>query len=129
MIVFTNGVFDVLHVGHIRLLRFAKQQGSRLIVGINSDQSTTALKGPGRPFNTEVNRKETLEAIRFVDKVIIFNEPTPLELIQSIDPDIVVKGGDYSLKSVVAGNRAKVVLAPYYLSHSTTQYANSLGWR
>jgi len=129
MIVFTNGVFDVLHIGHIRLLQFARSQGTKLVVGINSDESTSELKGLGRPFNNQHNRKETLEAIRFVDEVIIFNELTPLELIKQIDPDIVVKGGDYSISSVIAGERAKVVLAPYYPSHSTTHYANSLGWR
>jgi rfaE bifunctional protein nucleotidyltransferase chain/domain len=124
MIVFTNGVFDILHVGHIRLLRFAKEQGDVLVVGINSDRSTAALKGPTRPFNNEQDRREALLAIKYVDDVIIFREQTPHVLIGCIDPDIVVKGGDYHENDVVAGNRARVVLAPFYPSYSTTKYAN-----
>jgi rfaE bifunctional protein nucleotidyltransferase chain/domain len=96
-IVFTNGVFDILHVGHVTYLQQAQSLGDVLIVGLNSDTSVKRLnKGPERPIHDEQARKKVLEALRFVDAVIIFNEDTPLELILSIKPDILVKGGDYS---------------------------------
>ena len=95
-IVFTNGVFDILHVGHVTYLQQAKSLGDVLIVGLNDDDSVRKLnKGPERPINDEQSRKKVLEALRAVDGVVIFKEETPLELIQHIQPDVLVKGGDY----------------------------------
>lgn len=95
-IVFTNGVFDILHVGHVTYLQEARALGDILIIGLNDDDSVRKLnKGPERPINDEQSRKIVLEALRSVDGVIIFKEETPLQLIQSIQPDILVKGGDY----------------------------------
>ncbi len=95
-IVFTNGVFDILHVGHVTYLQQAKSLGDVLIVGLNDDDSVRKLnKGPERPINDEQSRKKVLEALRAVDGVVIFKQETPLELIQHIQPDVLVKGGDY----------------------------------
>jgi D-beta-D-heptose 7-phosphate kinase/D-beta-D-heptose 1-phosphate adenosyltransferase len=96
-IVFTNGVFDILHVGHVTYLQEAKALGDILVVGLNADSSVKRLnKGPERPINDEQSRKKVLEALRCVDEVIIFDEDTPLSLIMAIRPKIIVKGGDYS---------------------------------
>lgn len=96
-IVFTNGVFDILHVGHVTYLEEAKALGDVLVVGLNADSSVKRLnKGPERPINDEESRKKVLEALRCVDEVIIFDEDTPLRLIMDIRPDVVVKGGDYN---------------------------------
>ncbi len=100
-IVFTNGCFDILHLGHARYLQEAAKLGDILIVGLNSDASVRRLKGPGRPINNELERAEMLCAFGFVDYVVIFDEDTPLELIQKVEPDILVKGGDYQPKEVV----------------------------
>jgi D-glycero-beta-D-manno-heptose 1-phosphate adenylyltransferase len=94
-VVFTNGIFDILHQGHIELLRWARNLGDRLVVGINSDASTRALKGEGRPINSQENRKAVLQALRFVDEVVIFEEDKPSDLIQQLHPAIVVKGGEW----------------------------------
>ena len=100
-IVFTNGCFDLLHIGHIELLKYAKSLGDYLIVAINSDQSIKKLKGQTRPINDEPTRKMLLESIKYVDEVIIFEENTPLQLIKDIQPNIIVKGGDYKKEDVV----------------------------
>ena len=92
--VFTNGCFDVLHRGHIELLKFSKRIGDQLVVGLNSDESIKRIKGSDRPINNQKDRKMMLEELRCVDKVIIFDEDTPYDLIQSVNPDIIVKGGD-----------------------------------
>jgi D-glycero-beta-D-manno-heptose 1-phosphate adenylyltransferase len=94
-VVFTNGIFDILHQGHIELMRWARNLGDRLVVGINSDASARALKGEGRPINSQENRKAVLQALRFVDEVVIFEEDKPSELIQQLHPAIVVKGGEW----------------------------------
>ena len=107
--VFTNGCFDVLHIGHIRLLKAAKSYGDRLIVGINSDESVRRLKGSSRPINVQAFRKEILEAFECVDEVIIFDEDTPCELISKIKPDIHVKGGDYDPMDYNSMPEAKIV--------------------
>lgn len=99
-IVFTNGVFDILHTGHIELLKFAKSLGGRLVVGINSDRSVQQLKGVGRPINRETDRKAVLQSIKYVDEVIIFDELKPAELIKAIQPNIVVKGGEWTADEV-----------------------------
>jgi D-beta-D-heptose 7-phosphate kinase/D-beta-D-heptose 1-phosphate adenosyltransferase len=101
MIVFTNGCFDILHLGHIELLKYAKSLGDVLIVGLNSDKSIKRLKGDKRPINDEITRKTILESLKFVDSVIIFGEDTPLQLIKQVKPNIIVKGGDYKKEDVV----------------------------
>lgn len=95
-VVFTNGVFDILHVGHVDYLTKAQALGDRLVVGLNSDASVRRLnKGPERPLNPEAARKQVLEALRCVDLVIVFDNDTPLDLILDLQPDVLVKGGDY----------------------------------
>lgn len=100
-IVFTNGCFDILHVGHKRYLEQAAAMGDIFVIGVNSDESVKRLKGPNRPVNSEQDRLEMLSALGFVDYVVLFNEDTPYELIKTIQPDILVKGGDYTIDSVV----------------------------
>ena len=118
--VFTNGCFDILHIGHVRCLEYAKQQGDYLIVGLNSDQSVKRLKGNTRPINKENSRKEVLEAIKHVDEVIIFDEDTPYELMLSVKPDIIVKGGDYTPETVIGNDLAEVKIFNYLEGYSTT---------
>jgi D-beta-D-heptose 7-phosphate kinase / D-beta-D-heptose 1-phosphate adenosyltransferase len=100
-IVFTNGCFDILHAGHVRLLEKAKELGTSLIVGLNSDNSVRRLKGNGRPINDQEKRKKVLSSLGCVDKVIIFEQDTPLELIKKIRPDVLVKGADYKITEIV----------------------------
>lgn len=124
-IVFTNGCFDILHVGHIRYLQEAAKLGDVLIIGLNSDNSVKRLKGPERPINSELERAEMLGALGFVDYVAIFEEDTPLELIKKIQPDVLVKGGDYSNEyvvgtDVVEARGGKLVLIPFVEGKSTT---------
>lgn len=119
-IIFTNGCFDILHIGHIKLLEYAKSLGDHLIVGINSDFSVKSLKGDSRPINNEQARKILLQSIKYVDDVIIFNELTPLELIKTIKPDIIVKGGDYKENDVIGREISKVVIFNYIDGHSTS---------
>ncbi len=104
MIVFTNGVFDIIHPGHIDLLERARALGSRLIVGINSDESVRKIKGPGRPVQNEEARRAVLLGLRSVDDVRIFNELTPEKLIESIRPDVLVKGGDWSRNEIIGAD-------------------------
>ena len=125
-VVFTNGVFDILHIGHLKLLRHAKTLGNRLIVGINSDSSVKRLKGDLRPINGEDTRKESLLELGFVDDVIVFEEDTPLQAITKLEPDIIVKGGDYTFDTVVGNHLAKVVIFPTVEGHSTTRMINDL---
>jgi D-beta-D-heptose 7-phosphate kinase / D-beta-D-heptose 1-phosphate adenosyltransferase len=124
-VVFTNGCFDLLHPGHVRLLREAAGMGNFLVVGLNSDASVRRLKGPSRPLNPALARAEVLSALEAVDAVTVFEEDTPLELITAIRPDVLVKGGDYRPEQVVgraqvceAGGR--LVLIPLVEGHSTT---------
>jgi rfaE bifunctional protein nucleotidyltransferase chain/domain len=100
-IVFTNGCFDLLHLGHIDYLSKAADEGDVLIIGLNSDASTSGLKGPGRPINSQEQRAMILASMQFVSMVVIFDEPTPYELIKLIQPDILVKGGDYKVENIV----------------------------
>ncbi len=102
-LVFTNGMFDLLHAGHIAYLAAARDLGDVLLVGLNSDQSTRLLKGPGRPLVPETDRAVVLLALRAVDGVVVFDEPTAGALIRALRPDIYVKGGDYSLSGSGAG--------------------------
>ena len=124
-VVFTNGVFDLLHRGHVEYLYAARALGDLLIVGLNSDASVRALKGPSRPINSEADRAIVLAGLGCVDAVTIFSEETPAALIDALVPDVLVKGGDYTPDQVVgrqtveaAGGR--LVLIPFVAGHSTT---------
>ena len=125
-IVFTNGVFDILHPGHVRYLRDARALGDILIVGVNSDRSTRALdKAPDRPINPENERAEVLAALASVDAVVVFDEDTPHAIISALQPDILVKGADWGADAIVGrdvveargGKVVRIALAP---GHSTT---------
>jgi len=122
--VFTNGCFDILHRGHIELLNQSRNLGQKLIVGINSDASVRALKGNERPINRQEDRKAVLEALGCVDEVIIFDEPTPYNLIKRLKPDIITKGGDYKPNEVVGNDLATVHIIPYVDGYSTTRTIN-----
>ena len=125
MIVFTNGCFDVLHRGHVEYLEKSRALGHKLIVGLNSDESVRALK-PGRPINTAEDRKAVLMALKWVDEVIIFDEPTPLQLIHRIKPDIITKGGDYTPEQVVGFTLVKqTVIIPFLDGYSSTRIINA----
>lgn len=100
-VVFTNGCFDLLHAGHLGLLEQARQAGDLLVVGLNSDRSVRELKGPSRPLLPERERAETLLALEPVDRVVVYDEPTPLETISALLPDILVKGADWALDAIV----------------------------
>ena len=99
--VFTNGCFDILHSGHVQYLNEARALGDKLIIGLNSDASVRRLKGAQRPVNREEDRKFVLENLKSVDEVIIFNEDTPLSLIEKVVPDVLVKGGDWKVEDIV----------------------------
>jgi len=123
--VFTNGCFDILHPGHIAVLSAAKSMGTKLIVGLNSDASVKRLKGATRPVQNENSRALLLAALVFVDMVVIFEEDTPLNLIQTLQPQVLVKGGDYSLEQIVGAkevlaNGGRVEIVPIEAGHSTT---------
>ncbi len=120
-IVWTNGVFDILHTGHLELLRYASTLGKKLIVGINSDESTKKLKGNDRPINNQSVRKQNLQTLPWVDEVVIFNQETPKEIISKTKPNIIVKGGDYTVETVVGNEIANVVIFPTVKGHSTTE--------
>ena len=119
-VVWTNGVFDILHPGHLELLKYAKSLGQRLIVGINDDESVKRLKGPGRPVNNFLTRKQQLEMLPWVDEVVVFGEDTPQRVLENIRPDIIVKGGDYTTQSTVGHELAEVKIFPTVEGHSTT---------
>ena len=127
--VFTNGCFDLIHPGHTELLRRARSFGDYLLVGLNSDRSVRALKGPNRPVQGELARAQVVAALASVDYVVLFDEDTPLRLIQELVPDVLVKGGDYTPATVVgrevverAGGRVQVVpLIPGFSSSQITE--------
>jgi rfaE bifunctional protein nucleotidyltransferase chain/domain len=124
-VVFTNGCFDLLHVGHIRYLARAKSEGDILVVGLNSDRSVRALKGSSRPIQREEDRAEILAALRAVDYVVIFDEPTPIDLITALKPAVLVKGEDWQEDDIVGGKEVKswggrVVRATFTPGASTT---------
>jgi len=124
-IAFTNGCFDILHEGHIFSLSQAAKEGDVLIVGVNSDASTKQLKGPERPINNEHSRSLLLASLVITDAVVIFNEETPLQLITALLPDVIVKGGDYTVAQVagakeVIANGGRVVINPIIPGFSTT---------
>jgi len=119
-VVFTNGCFDILHVGHVKYLQEAKSYGDVLIVGLNSDSSVRELKGPKRPVNTEADRAYILAALESVDYVVVFSEETPHDLIKNIAPDILVKGGDYEGKNVVGAEFAKELRLVQFVDGKST---------
>ncbi|WP_378950870.1 D-glycero-beta-D-manno-heptose 1-phosphate adenylyltransferase [Pelosinus sp. sgz500959] len=124
-IVFTNGCFDILHAGHVRYLKAARDLGDCLILGLNSDQSVRALKGPSRPINTQEDRAEVISALSAVDYVVIFEEVTAEKLVAHIKPDIYVKGGDYDIKDlpeavIAAKYGGQTILIPEVPGRSTS---------
>lgn len=119
-IVFTNGVFDILHHGHLKLLSEAYTLGTRLVVGINSDASVKRLKGNNRPINDQQKRKIQLETLPWVTEVVIFEDDTPYNLIKQVKPHVIVKGGDYTVDSVVGHDLAPVYIVPTVEGYSTT---------
>jgi rfaE bifunctional protein nucleotidyltransferase chain/domain len=130
-IVFTNGCFDILHAGHIASFEEAAQHGDYLVVGLNADSSINGLKGPGRPVNPENARATVLSALAMVDAVVIFPEPTPLELILAIRPDVLVKGGDYKPEDIAGAKEVKswggkIVINPILPGFSTTSIIGKL---
>lgn len=118
-IVFTNGCFDILHVGHVKYLKEAKKLGDILIVGLNSDKSIASLK-PFRPIIPETERAEILSSLEMVDYVVIFSEETPYELIKRIKPDILVKGGDWKRENIVGSDLVPVVLSLSFVEGIST---------
>lgn len=118
-IIFTNGCFDVLHRGHFELLKYCRSLG-KVIVGVNTDNSVKRLKGKSRPFFNQQDRVFMLEACKYVDEVLLFEEDTPYDLIKKIKPDIIVKGGDYKPAEVVGNNLAKVIIFNYIDGYSTS---------
>ena len=124
-VVFTNGVFDLLHPGHVRYLRAARQQGDALIVGVNADVSVRANKGPSRPIVPEAERAELVAALADVDAVVIFGEATPHDIIRRLEPDVLVKGADWAEdrivgRDLVEAGGGRVVRVPIAAGHSST---------
>lgn len=124
-IVFTNGVFDLLHPGHLRYLRAARAEGDALIVGVNSDRSVRANKGPRRPVTPEAERAEILAALDPVDAVVVFDEETPAGIVKALQPDVLVKGADWPADQIVGRDTVearggRVVLVPVEPGYSTT---------
>jgi|SRR5688572_19768290 rfaE bifunctional protein nucleotidyltransferase chain/domain len=126
VVVFTNGCFDLLHPGHVALLEAARREGDVLVVGLNSDRSVRGLKGPGRPVVPEDERAEALGALEAVDRVVVYDEDTPLELIQAVRPDVLVKGADWARdaivgRDVVEADGGRVVRAAILPGRSTSE--------
>lgn len=131
IIVTTNGVFDILHLGHIKYLQEAKKLGDVLIVAINSDSSVKQIKGPERPINNQEARAETLSALECIDYIVIFNETDPIKILSEIKPNIHIKGGDYKInqiaeKDIVEKNNGKIVLIPEIKGYSTTDLIDKI---
>lgn len=130
-VVFTNGVFDLLHPGHVDLLLGARRLGDALIVGLNSDASVRRLKGASRPIRNELERSYVLAALQMVDAVVIFDQDTPLELIVALEPDVIVKGGDYTETTIVGAQEVRarggeVAIIPLTPGQSTTSIIERL---
>jgi D-beta-D-heptose 7-phosphate kinase/D-beta-D-heptose 1-phosphate adenosyltransferase len=133
-LVFTNGVFDLLHPGHVDVLLAARREGDALIVGLNSDASVRRLKGPARPVRTEQERAYVVAALAMVDAVVVFDQDTPLELIDLLRPDVLVKGGDYTESTIVGAAEVRarggrVVVVPLTPGQSTTSIVEKLRGR
>ena len=130
-VVTTNGCFDLLHVGHVRYLRHARSLGDLLIVGVNGDKSVRRLKGSPRPFLPAEDRAELIAALKPVASAVVFEEETPIAMIQALRPDIHVKGGDYSIDQIIEREAVeqgggRVVLAPHIETRSTTEIAAAI---
>ncbi len=130
-VVFTNGVFDLLHPGHVDVLLGARRQGDALIVGVNSDASVRRLKGPTRPVRVESERAYVLASLAMVDAVVLFTQDTPIDLILALRPDVLVKGGDYDAATIVGATDVRrwggeVVIIPLTPGHSTTSIIERL---
>lgn len=130
-IVFTNGCFDLLHLGHVDYLEKARQLGDKLVLGLNTDASISRIKGPSRPLQDEMSRARVMASLLFVDAVVLFNDDTPLELIKAVQPDILVKGDDYAVEQIVGhevvmarGGEVKTV--PLVKGYSTTNIVNKI---
>lgn len=124
-IIFTNGCFDILHVGHVDYLSNARKLGEVLVIGLNSDDSVRRLKGAGRPINKEKDRARVLSSLSFVDFIAIFDEDTPKKLIEKLSPDVLVKGGDWNKKDIVGADfvrshGGRVITIPFVKGYSTT---------
>ena len=132
LVVFTNGCFDLLHVGHVTYLERARRHGQRLVVGLNTDRSVRALKGPQRPLIGQADRARVLAALAAVDAVVLFDEDTPLELIRRLQPDVLAKGADYREDEVVGAAEVRarggqVVLLPLVDDRSTSGIIRRMG--
>jgi len=130
-VVFTNGVFDLLHPGHVDVLTAARSRGDTLIVGINTDESVARLKGPDRPVRNQAERAFVLAALEAVDLVVLFEQDTPLELVRALRPDVIVKGGDYTVDSIVGASEVQgwggeVVVVPLTPGQSTSSIIEKL---
>lgn len=130
-VVFTNGCFDILHVGHLTYLNEAKRQGDILVVGVNSDSSVKRLKGESRPINSEMDRAELLCGLKAVDYAVLFEEDTPCELLEELKPSIHVKGGDYKKEDlpeteIVERNGGEVRILGFVEGKSTTNIVNKI---
>ncbi|ARS37107.1 D-glycero-beta-D-manno-heptose 1-phosphate adenylyltransferase [Pontibacter actiniarum] len=130
-IVFTNGCFDLLHLGHVDYLEKARQLGDKLVLGLNTDASISRIKGPSRPLQDEMSRARVMASLLFIDAVVLFDEDTPLNLIQAVQPDILVKGDDYAVEQIVGhevvqarGGAVKTV--PLVKGYSTTSIVNKI---
>ena len=128
-IVFTNGCFDIIHIGHIRYLKQAKALGDVLIIGLNSDRSVSMIK-PGRPINPQSHRAEVLSSLEMIDYVTLFDEETPYELIRLLEPDILVKGGDWEKEQIVGSDIARETYSlPYIEGISTSDIIEKIKGR
>lgn len=130
-IVFTNGCFDLLHLGHVDYLEKARQLGDKLVLGLNTDASISRIKGPSRPLQDEMSRARVMASLLYIDAVVLFDEDTPLELIKMVQPDILVKGDDYSVEQIVGheivmakGGEVKTV--PLVKGYSTTNIVRKI---
>jgi rfaE bifunctional protein nucleotidyltransferase chain/domain len=130
-VVFTNGVFDLIHPGHVDLLTAARSRGDALIVGLNTDDSVHRLKGPARPVRSEAERAYVLAAMEAVDLVVLFDQDTPIDLVRALKPDVIVKGGDYTHESIVGSREVEewggeTVIIPLTAGQSTTSIISKL---
>lgn len=133
-VVFTNGVFDILHPGHVDVLTAARASGDALVVGLNTDASVRRLKGPGRPVRSESERAYVLAALEAVDAVVMFDEDTPLELVLLLRPDVIAKGGDYTIDQIVGAGEVRgwggeALVIPLTPGQSTTSIIEKLSGR
>lgn len=130
-IVFTNGCFDILHLGHVDYLEKSRQLGDKLVLGLNTDASISRIKGPSRPLQDEMSRARVMASLLFVDAVVLFDDDTPLELIKAVQPDILVKGDDYTIENivgqdVVTARGGEVKTVPLVKGYSTTSIVKKI---